>query len=78
MKVIVMVRTVVSKEVEVDDKFAVLREYPEGDLSYEELAKMDDLSSELLQAADESLPDTGYWQEVLSVKTLDGTTMAEW
>lgn len=73
MKVIAMVRTTVPVEIEVDDKFQPLTEW--GNLPLEE---GEALSFELLQVADESLPDTGYWQEVMSVETLDGTTMADW
>lgn len=68
-----MVATVVPVEIEVDDKFQPLTQY--GTLPPDE---EDKLSSELLQVADELLPENGYFQEVHSVKSLDNVTMVEW
>lgn len=73
MKVIAMVHTTVPMEIEVDDKFQPLTQW-EALPSEEE----EELSSELLQAAEDALPETGYYQVVTCVESLDGTTMAEW
>ena len=73
MKVIAMVHTTVPMEVEVDDKFQPLTQF--GMLPYE---VEEELSSELLGAAAKALPETGYYQEVCLVESLDGAVMAEW
>lgn len=71
MKVIAMVHTTVPMEIEVDDKFLPLTK----DASFPE---EEELSSELLQVADDALPESPYFQELSFVRSLDGVIMAEW
>jgi hypothetical protein len=73
MKVIATVHTTVPMEIEVDDKFQPLTQWEALPDEEEE-----QLSSELLLAAAKALPETGYYQEISSVESLDGDTMAEW
>lgn len=73
MKVIAMVHTTVPMEIEVDDKFQPLTQWEALPTEKEE-----ELSSQLLLAAAQALPETGYYQEVSFVESLDGTVMAEW
>lgn len=78
MKVIAMIRTTVPVEIEVDDKFKALAEMTPDEMTPDELWEADELSSELLEQAEEKLPENGYWAELISVETTDGLSLAEW